>query len=338
MKKAGNLIAEILSKVFPSGVAENLMLPVVEGQKSPIRMLFDETFADIAKWIEGEREDNVDLVEFCKTNFKNAMTILPKPHGVVTRVFTVDSGDYTKPVYYTQVDWPLPQVQAQRWAQRVKSTAPTSLPLGRIPADASTDSPSGRAHAGIWCNHEGNIYMWPWIQSTELVAVEWNGIKKEWHDDDVVTDDQDYIRAVTDYFIYRYNFYWGSAEKRDAAKLEFESLSLPDLHHEDRLRRKRLVRDEPPIVPDRHWPAFFGPGTQSDVRGSVQIPLGASGGTVTGLNLNFTPRIPTLTVSGPTNGLVMTANVQGDMTTDGFTYVLSGVTDSSEYVLNYELS
>lgn len=337
MKKAGNLVSQIVSQVFPSGAPENLSVPLPDGTKSQIRQVFDESFAEIAKWVDCEKTNNVDIVEFCKTHFKVGMTILTKPRGRVKRVFTVNDANYSHPVYYRHVDWPEPEGMALARTRWVKSNAQAQIPLGFLPADASTDSPLGRSHAGVWATHDGNIYVWPWIQSTEFVVVEWDGIKSEWGDHDVVTESQEYKVAVTDYFIYRYNYYYGAVQKSDSAKVEYDR-HLADLMWECRKNTKRLEENQMPPYRDRHFRDFFPPQTQQPIMtGTINIPQGVSSGTVTGLGLSPIPKLVLLTVSMPPNGFVLQANAVGEPTQDGFLYQLTGITDSNQYVLNYEI-
>lgn len=80
-------------------------------------------------------------------------------------------------------------------------------------------------------------------------------------------------------------------------------------------------------------------GTSTDTSGAVPIGVGVSGGSVGGLNLPFVPTSVQLTVSSPSGGLVMFAiATQGTLTSDGFDYVLSGITNTAGYQLNYEVS
>lgn len=70
------------------------------------------------------------------------------------------------------------------------------LPFGFHYPQSSTDSPKGRATAGVYAIHRGRIYIAPWIQSTEVVVVEWDGIKRSWSDSDLVCDDPEFLRAI----------------------------------------------------------------------------------------------------------------------------------------------
>lgn len=73
------------------------------------------------------------------------------------------------------------------------------LPQGLHYPQTSTDSRSGRARRGVWAIERGRIYVAPWIQSTETIVVEWDGIKRTWDDSDIVEDDPTVKRAVRYY-------------------------------------------------------------------------------------------------------------------------------------------
>jgi len=75
-----------------------------------------------------------------------------------------------------------------------------ALPMGLHYPQSSTDSRCGRARKGVWAIERGRIYVAPWIQSTETIIVEWDGIKREWDDGDVLEDDPTLKRAVR-YFV-----------------------------------------------------------------------------------------------------------------------------------------
>jgi hypothetical protein len=70
-----------------------------------------------------------------------------------------------------------------------------SLPQGFHYPQASTDA-GGRSRGGVWALYRGRIYIAPWIESDETVVVEWNGIKDQWSDNDLVEDDSKFRQAV----------------------------------------------------------------------------------------------------------------------------------------------
>lgn len=72
--------------------------------------------------------------------------------------------------------------------------------------------------------------------------------------------------------------------------------------------------------------------------GFYNIPAGVNSGQVTGLLLPFNPTEVRVTVAIPENGEFISAVVVvTSYSTDGFKFVLSGITDSTGYVLNYEI-
>lgn len=76
----------------------------------------------------------------------------------------------------------------------------------------------------------------------------------------------------------------------------------------------------------------------SGISGVFNIDNGTDHGTLTGLALGASPRLVQLTVTQPVGGLLLAANLVKDtLTTDGFTFYLSGVTDSANYKLNYTI-
>lgn len=73
--------------------------------------------------------------------------------------------------------------------------------------------------------------------------------------------------------------------------------------------------------------------------GLFSIGNGVSTGSVTGLNLAIAPRKVVATVLTPAGGFVMSVVVDNStITADGFTFNLSGVTDSANYKLSYILN
>lgn len=70
------------------------------------------------------------------------------------------------------------------------------LPPGFHYPQTSTDAGGRNRGGGMYAIKHGRIYVTPWIESTESVVVEWNGIKTNWADSDLVTDDPMFIEAV----------------------------------------------------------------------------------------------------------------------------------------------
>lgn len=115
----------------------------------------------------------------------------------------------------------------QCWSQRFRCafTNPDNAGLPALQqgfkyAEASTDSPVGRARLGMWAVERNRLYVAPWIQSNEKVIVEWDGWKQDWQDDDIVDEvlwGADIQSAIRTYVRWKHedNFGCDLQKKRD---------------------------------------------------------------------------------------------------------------------------
>lgn len=225
------LRTEINASVWPSGVPENLKDPLKDDSgniiaPAPLTMLYIEALSEISKWVPCERTTNTNIHRFCNTYFKCGMSVVEAPRGIIGRVYTVvrdETTAFCSPVFYRQEPWPTPEHWARnllaQWAEPTDSVPPT-LPLGFVRADDTTDRYEsgnlvGRSYTGIWARQDNKIYVAPWIQSTEALVIEWKGIKTTWTDDDLVSEDQDFRKAVKLYVQYGYERDYGDAQEAD---------------------------------------------------------------------------------------------------------------------------
>ncbi len=78
------------------------------------------------------------------------------------------------------------------------------LPLGFHYNQSSTDNPCGRAQEGVWAKYRGNIYIAPWILSSEIIIINWDGSKASWGDDDLlpIPDvDENTFKSAVEWFV-----------------------------------------------------------------------------------------------------------------------------------------
>jgi hypothetical protein len=156
------------------------------------------------------------------------------------------------------------------------------LPVGFHYAQTSTDQPNGvRAQFGMWAQHGGQIYVVPWIQSTETIIIEWDGIKRAWADTDLVDDDPDLIKAV------EYYVRWQHALKYDH---DYEAASAASANYNEwravlieECRQENAVRDAADSVNSRARgsaeaaPVTFSNNAQT---ATAQCPAGTTGAAV----------------------------------------------------------
>lgn len=189
------LKTQIRAIVFPDGEAENLLV-------AHDASLLD-AMMDLQRWVVCLQRHNTDVHRFCTTYFECGRTIIDTaPKGRIKRVYTVVNEEWCDKVYFNQREY----ADVENWSRNLLTvTAPTNptslpaLPQGYRYANASTDALCGRSRNGIWCNHRTRLYICPWIQSNESVVIEWEGLKRDWRDEDMVDDSPEVRRAMQQY-------------------------------------------------------------------------------------------------------------------------------------------
>lgn len=158
-------------------------------------IFFNEAMVEIAKWCLLNRQNNTSVIQACKTLVRCGLTVFDSPPtvdgpGVIKRVYTIANDSWCDFVYYEKTTFR----EIQCWSRHLcdfVSPANAGLPAlqqGFKFAEASTDSPNGRARMGMWSDERKRIYVAPWIQYNEKVIVEWDGWKQDWQDDDIVDE------------------------------------------------------------------------------------------------------------------------------------------------------
>lgn len=267
------LKAAILADVYPSGAPENLL--------TSIGNHFQEAFAEISQWVDCEQQNNANVIKFCNTNYKSGMSVIQAPVGRIVRVFTIANEDFSDPVFYRQTDWPEPEAWARNLYLFPKPliTDARKLPLGFQFSDAANDSAYGRARTGIWSIYKGNLFLAPWIQSNELVVIEWDGIKQLWSDGDPINPAVKYRQAIKLYVQFAYERDYGTEGRADRFKNRQHSgwfdEALEELMHECREQTKlRRAKDFPGLERNRLCTELLDDDPIDDASGVVLADLG----------------------------------------------------------------
>ncbi len=273
------LRTKIFSQIWSGHQPENL----IENHKR----LFLEGLSEIQANVVCEQERNANVVKFCNTHFKCGVTVLPAVRGVIKFLYTVPSNEWCCPIFYRQGTLKEVQCFSKRtWEEPDFGDAP-ALPLGFTPAHAGRDSTLGRANCGMFAIHDRNIWISPYIQSYENVVIEWAGRKSasQWTDEDPVSDEVDFARAVKLYLQYAHERFYGNPAKALFFKNrqrtgQFDD-ALSDLivrcHEETRIRNDEVCRPCPCFIEPEsevlvgnvevYW--MCGEGTTMDVIGEL---------------------------------------------------------------------
>jgi|SRR6185295_1704056 len=214
MQTLSQLRTSIRRQIWADAESENLV--------SAHDQIVLEALSDIQKFVPCEKSRNANVIRFCNTWFKCGTTIVPRPRGVVRFLYTVEIDEDTSerewcsPVFYRQVgrkEFECFAANLQPAPESDDASVPV-MPLGFRRAGASTDAACGRAQDGLYCIDGENILIAPWMQSTELLVIEWAGNKlaSQWTDDDPVSDAIDFRKAVKLYLQYGHERDYGDIQ------------------------------------------------------------------------------------------------------------------------------
>jgi len=204
----------VLAEAFPLGVPENLTLDgyVVSA------------LIEVQRWIKCYRYRHDDVFPACNTFWHCGTTVITAPRGRILRAYTVDRGESGTEWCYPVVLAPVDMAELRRWQAKFRGhwsadfyQAPGSgkeLPQGFDVPTTSSDAVSGRALTGVYALDAAacRIYVAPWIQTTESLVIEWQGIKRNWSDADLVPSDPDFIRLLRLFVDLEYGRKWGCSD------------------------------------------------------------------------------------------------------------------------------
>jgi hypothetical protein len=197
--------SQVIALIWPDGEPENLT--------NTIKQFVADCLIDLQRFIPCLQENHVDISPFSACFFKCGLSVIDAPRGRIKKVYTVQKKiDGTAPDqtwdandnFCAPVQYHPRNIEALRcWSRRFMDivSAPANLgmpplPLGFKYPEATTDSTWGRALRGLWAVERKKLFISPWIQSTESIVVEWEGLKRKWADTDLVPDEDDLRRAV----------------------------------------------------------------------------------------------------------------------------------------------
>ena len=203
------LKSTVLAAAFPLGVPENLTASL-EGY-------VQSALIEIQRFIRCYRYRHDNVYAACQTYWHCGASVISAPAGRILRAYTVENEGFCNPVVYNPVSIGEFRRYQARWQANWQNSgyeAPNSsagLPLGFDVPNATSDAVSGRAQAGVYALDPTSrrLYVGPWLQTTESLVVEWQGIKRTWADGDLVPSDPDFIRLCRLFVELEYGRKWG---------------------------------------------------------------------------------------------------------------------------------
>lgn len=215
-----------------------------------------EAMIDLQRFIPCLQEKNTHQVPHCATLFHCGMSVMGLPRGRIRAVYTISGGKWCDKVYYDGMEYPdlLCYAKGQTTYEPPANAGLPVLGQGFQYADKSTDSTCGYGrtrHGGKYAKDRGRLFLAPWIQSNEDVIIEFDGLKRDWKDTDLTTDDADFVKAVGLYILTQKAIKQGcTSEGYVTAKKEYDD-QYADLawecEEEMKVGENRFCNDDSPM-------------------------------------------------------------------------------------------
>ncbi len=191
----------ISAAVFPEGEAENLV--------NVHKLAVKDALIDLQTKIPCLRTDNADYIAQSSTLFHCGSSTFDTVDGNIERVYTMVVDQGCSEVEYAYIDQNRMNDMINSYRCCISENAygmnPYTLnhaagsPL-YVAGSPSTDKDyRTETKKGYWSLNRGTIYIFPSIESTEQVVVEWNGIRRTFEDGTVLPatfQDRDVMSTV----------------------------------------------------------------------------------------------------------------------------------------------
>lgn len=171
------LIDEVIESAFPEGYADNLL--------ALYRKRVLDGLIELQRAVPYLRRRQIKLYPVSSTYYKQGLSLLCRPPGKVRRLATFSSRTLKDIVYYD----PCTREDVERLTQhraRVQQYPETaSKEFGAYSPSSDLDK-GYRAERGLFCIDRDQIIVFPHLESTERVMVEWEGSVTAYDDSDAV--------------------------------------------------------------------------------------------------------------------------------------------------------
>jgi tartrate-resistant acid phosphatase type 5 len=236
------LKTKLRADTHPQDLPENLV--------GPYDRIVAEGLTILQKWVDCLQQNNTQLYKHCSTYWDCNATVVEAPKGRIKRVYTVQSDQNCDKVYYRQISYARLLCLAKDYGltEPPDQTGAPTLESPFYYANDSTDRTWGRSRYGFYAIQRGRLYVFPYIHSSETVVVEWDGMKRDWQDADLVSADPEFYRAIKLYVAKEMaRDYDNDTNRYQTMTLEYRE-ALRDLIHE--CREETRVRETEICDPD----------------------------------------------------------------------------------------
>lgn len=190
------LVSTVRQNVFPEGTPEELD----DRHKNVIK----DALIDLQKRVKCFQLNNRSVWDQDDTFFSCGATVVDAPRGHMKQLFTAGSSDFCDKVIYQ----PVSKAYMDQLLIDHEVCGKSYSPYEYYDDQAyyfeyanSTVDKSCRALEGFWSMFDNEIWVYPHIQSTEQLVLDWYGIKRDWADADVVTFHDREVEQAVEYYL-----------------------------------------------------------------------------------------------------------------------------------------
>lgn len=195
-------VSDISRTIFPEGEAENLV--------ANHRKYITDALIDLQQKVPCLRTQHRDRISMADTFTECNASVYSAPRGFISQIYAVTQDNCCAKRYFQPVDWD----EMEQMLKDNRNCGTLIEPTYYYYSDAYgyTDYPeygclyygdsSGatdltfRPNTSFSAMKDGQLYLFPWLQSNEVLVVEWDGIKRSWKDTDEVLFDREVQDAV----------------------------------------------------------------------------------------------------------------------------------------------
>lgn len=186
MSTYADFIEDIKDTLFPDREASNLAANHTRYIKDGLIWL--------QKRCPELRDQHYDTISFEDTFYRCCTTVVPKPDGIIKRVYTYSEDDHCDAIFYQPVTKEAMMSNVRSYIA-CGSCIGSEGEAGTIPDDplsialkkaSDTQNKGFRQAGGIWTIVDDQIWIFPSIEDIEKVGINWSGVKLEYSDTDLL--------------------------------------------------------------------------------------------------------------------------------------------------------
>lgn len=195
-------VSDVAATVFPEGEAENLL--------RNHRQYITDALIDLQQKVPCLRVQHRDRFSIADTYLECGASVVTAPRGFIAQIYAVTQDGccakrYFQPIDQDEMDQILKDNQ-NCGTLPGESTSNYSDDYGCLyygDSSGATDLAARPGDPSYSSLKNGLLYLFPWLQSNEVLVIEWDGIKRSWKDTDEVSFDREVQDAVEHYLTYK---------------------------------------------------------------------------------------------------------------------------------------